>query len=586
MLLKRGFGVRAKLFAVSLALMSVVGIGSGLYAEQVLRDWLEMRIEAELARHANTASTTLEMLGTDQPSEEMDRIATRLGASTEARVTIISAQGVVLGDSEVAPAAVPEIENHAARPEVQTALRDQRGVTRRYSTTIGTDMLYVAVPYGQAPSNGVVRVAMPLSEVDDALDRLHLLILIAGLVGLGLSIFMSGLASQLATRAVRGLVESAHRAASGEGSRRLSVTSRDELGRLAGTFNEVVDELDRTVTTLADERDHLETILESMSEGVVALDAEMRITRANRAALKLLGVSRPEPGASLLETIRFPALIDLVTNEPLRVDDVTDLELPGARFAQAHVAPLSSGGCVIVMRDVTRTRKLEATRRDFVANVSHELRTPVSVIRANADTLADGAIEDPESAAIFLEALSRNADRLSRILADLLDLSGMEAGERELQLEATDVHAVAARVIASLANAANAKEVSLTSELEPGLLVQADAHALEQVLSNLVENAVRYSQVGASVTLQAAEADGTVRIEVADTGPGIAARHRERVFERFYRIDPGRSREMGGTGLGLSIVKHLVEAMHGRIGVDAREPRGSIFWFTLPKSRS
>lgn len=575
-------GVRGKLFAVSLALMLLVGLVSGVYAEKVLRNWLEGRIETELFRDAETAGTLLELLASESQSSDIDRIATRIGAATQARVTVISAQGVVLGDSDLQPARVADIENHARRREVQAALAGKRGISRRYSTTLGTDMLYVAVLYGDGPEASVVRVAMPLSEVDQAVSRLRLLLAIAGLVGLGLSVFMTGLASQLATRALRGLVDSARRVAKGEGVRRLPIASSDELGHLATTFNGVVDELDRTVTVLADQRDHLETILESMSEGVLALDSKLRITRINRAALELLAIARPTEAVPLLETIRNPALIDLLRSGSIGAEETTELKLPGARFAQAHAAPLQTGGCVLVLRDVTRTRQLEATRRDFVANVSHELRTPVSVIRANAETLAAGAINDPESAPIFLEALSRNADRLSRILADLLGLSSMEAGEYELALEGVELNEVVARVVRSLQPAAEAKGVVLSNELSAGLLVQADTHAVEQVLSNLLENAVRYSDQGGTVLLRSSVAHDLVRVEVADNGPGIAASHRERVFERFYRVDPGRSREMGGTGLGLAIVKHLVEAMHGQIGVEPREPRGSVFWFRLP----
>ncbi len=577
-------GVRGKLFAVSLLLITVVGLGSGLYLQQVLRGWLEARIEAELLRDAQIARALLEVADPEFTVNAMDPLAKRLADSSGASISVMSGRGEVLGNSLVKRWSVGNSENQSAYSEVKRALAHENGVSRRYSTTVGAEMLNVAVPFDTSRGAGVVRVAMPLSEVDEAVARLRLLLGVAGLVGLGLSIFMSGLASQLATRAMRGLVDSARQIASGEGIRRLHVPSTDELGRLAGTFNEVVGELDQTVRVLADERDHLETILDSMSEGVLALDTSHHITRVNRAALELLAVKEPVSGAPLLETIRVPELIELVTSESAPRGQTAEFALPGARFVQAHSAPLRTGGCVVVMRDVTRTRQLEATRRDFVANVSHELRTPVSVIRANAETLSDGAINDPESAPVFLAALSRNADRLAHILSDLLGLASMEAGEYELKKETVDVQAIGARVISSLTSAADAKELTLKNELAAGTMAWADAHAVEQVLTNLLENAVRYSDKGGAVSLRGLERAGGFRIEVVDDGPGVSAPHRERVFERFYRVDPGRSREMGGTGLGLSIVKHLVEAMKGRVGVDPREPRGSVFWFTLPRA--
>jgi two-component system phosphate regulon sensor histidine kinase PhoR len=237
---------------------------------------------------------------------------------------------------------------------------------------------------------------------------------------------------------------------------------------------------------------------------------------------------------------------------------------------------------VIVMHDVTDIRRLENIRKDFVANVSHELRTPVSIVQANAETLLDGALEEPARARTFVEALHRNAERLSRIIADLLDLSRLEAGRYRFDIASVDVEEAVERSLEAVHEKALGREQNIEVSIPEGQAVLADAKALEQVLSNLLENSIKYTPRGGHISVRAEERGGQVRLEIQDDGPGIEAEHRARIFERFYRIDPGRSRDMGGTGLGLAIVKHFVESMGGRVGVDPAFPRGSIFWVTLP----
>jgi two-component system phosphate regulon sensor histidine kinase PhoR len=243
----------------------------------------------------------------------------------------------------------------------------------------------------------------------------------------------------------------------------------------------------------------------------------------------------------------------------------------------------ADGGVVVVLDDVTEVRRLERVRKDFVANVSHELRTPISVIKANAETLLEGALDDPPAARRFVEGLYRHADRLGRLVSDLLDISRLESGRRELAEEAIPLAEVVDDVVESLLGEAAAKGVVITSVVSDEIEVQVDPKALEQVFFNLLDNAIKYSPRGSTVELVASVQPDGVRVEVRDDGPGIDPKHRERIFERFYRVDPGRSREMGGTGLGLSIVKHLVESMSGELGVEPRRPRGSVFWLRLPQ---
>ncbi len=346
-------------------------------------------------------------------------------------------------------------------------------------------------------------------------------------------------------------------------------------------------ELESTVATLAAERSRFEAVLESMDEGVVAVDEAQQLTMINRAALGLLSLSIEQGGSTLAERIPIPTLHELVqralAGHPERREFETRTTPP--RQVLAYASPLrNQQGAVVVMHDVTEIRRLERIRRDFVANVSHELRTPVSIIRANAETLLDGAIEKPDIARRFLDAQLRNADRLAALLADLLEISRIEAGTYETAPDVLPIAPVVEHTIDNVEQLAKEKNIAISSEVPEDMSAWADEQALEQVLLNLVDNAVKYTPAGGKIVVRAVPRGDHVRIEVEDNGPGIEPRHRARVFERFYRVDKGRSREVGGTGLGLAIVKHLAEAMEGQVGVEPAAPHGSIFWIHLPAS--
>jgi two-component system phosphate regulon sensor histidine kinase PhoR len=332
---------------------------------------------------------------------------------------------------------------------------------------------------------------------------------------------------------------------------------------------------------LAEERRRFRAVLTSMAEGVLLLDGERRVMLSNPAAVRLLGLPAQSLGRSLLEVIRAPVLYALVEQARANQPDEAEFDA-GSRRLRARAAPLpASQEVAVVIHDVTELRRLETMRRDFVANVSHELRTPLSVIRANAETLLGGGLADTTRAQGFVEALHRNAERLSALLSDLLDLSRIESGLFHLELKPVSVHEAVRQAVEIMGPRAEARTQALTLEAPAGLIALADEKALVQILLNLLDNAIKYTPEGGCLVIRAAPAGEHVRVEVLDDGPGIEPQHRERVFERFYRVDKGRSREMGGTGLGLSIVKNLVEALGGQVGVSANPPGGACFWFTL-----
>jgi two-component system phosphate regulon sensor histidine kinase PhoR len=563
-------GLRGKLFLVALALTLAVLVPGGLYMQHELRVNTGNRIERDLERDLQSARLLLENAPASAPAD-FDRLADSLGETLSCRVTLMTVDGRVVGDSEVALARLARVENHASRPEVEQALATGHGADGRRSRTTQADLLYLAERFRGPNIEGVVRVAHPLDEIQEAVARLRWQLFIAGLISLFAGIALSAAAAHYMTRTLRELVDSAHALAGGS----------PEPGPLAGSLKRLSQEIERTVGALASERARFAAVLEGMNEGVIALDRESRVTLMNRAAHELLGSGDDAVGRALLELVRVPALDELVRGGK---PHTAQLELRQTRRrVLARLAPQPGTGAILVLHDQTTLHRLETIRRDFVANASHELRTPVSVISANAETLRAGALDDPSTAPALVEAIYRNAVRLTTLITDLLDLSRLEAGRARVDLEPVALGAAAQRAVEAVEREAERRRVAITVAVPAELSGAADAGALHQVLVNLLSNAISHTPEGTQVVVAAepSGSEGRIRLEVRDDGPGIPPGHRRRIFERFYRIDPGRSRDMGGTGLGLSIVKHLVDSMGGSVGVSENRPRGSVFWVEL-----
>ena len=581
--------LRLKLFLVSIGLIvisvvvldAVVTSRVGAQVAESVRE--DLRVRARLvAREAATLSAP--------PSDVVawDALADAQGAAAGARVTLIAPSGTVLGDSEVATAALAAVENHKDRPEVRAALETGAGEDERLSATVHVSFLYVAVPFRHgADVAGVARVATPLRAVDAAKADARRVIGWATAAAILFAIVMSGVASRRMSGAVEDLTAVARKMGEGDLATRTRTKGHDEVASLGQTLDALAESLSRTMDELRAERDLLGSILEGMQEGVLLLDDDGQVVLVNASLRAMMGLGKDVRGAPLLEVVRDATLheiLDRVRAERKAVPG--ELELPGAkpRRLMVHASPLASdeGGLLAVFVDVTELRRLESMRRDFVANVSHELRTPVAAIQSAAETLEGGALDEPEPARKFVGIVSRNAARLRALIEDLLELSRIESKELRMRKEPVDLADVVASVLALSKDRAEKKGVALRSTVEHGAVVTGDPSALEQVVGNLVDNAVKYCPAGASVTVSATTEDDGVALRVADTGPGIDARHLPRLFERFYRVDPSRSRDLGGTGLGLSIVKHLVEAMRGAVRVESELGKGSTFVVTLP----
>jgi two-component system phosphate regulon sensor histidine kinase PhoR len=578
-------GFRMKLFVASVALMAGVGAACVLYLHRELERSLEERADATLASHADTVRLLAETSAVTSSPDALQRACTDLAATQGTHVAILAPDRSVLCDSGHALDTQARREDYRAQPEIAAAFAGRRSRARRYSPSFEAEMVHEAVPFAHPAGCGVVRVSVRTADMVADAARMRVPFLVTALLGILGALLVSWIASHMLSRTLRSLVTSAHALAEGERHGNAEVHSLDELGGLAGSLDRVADDIEATVAALATERARLEGVLEGMSEAVLMLDRERRVVLSNSAAARLLGLAGNPAGQPFIELVRAPAIHRLLAEaaEP----SACEFELPGvpARRVLAQVTPSREGSdCVVVMYDVTSIRQLETVRRDFVANVSHELRTPVTIIRANAETLLDGAMSDPVHGPRILEALHRNAERLSRLVDDLLDLARLEASRFQLESDEIAVQGAVQGAVDSVERAAQAKDIRIELDVDPALRVRADDKALDQILVNYLDNAVKYTPGGGRVRVSAHRREDKVRIEVIDNGPGISPQHRARIFERFYRVDPGRSRAMGGTGLGLSIVRHLAETLDGDAGMEPAQPHGSIFWVSLPSA--
>ncbi len=589
-------GVRLKLFLASFAVIAIsVTIGDAYLAHAIDR-YLTDGIAQDLSVRARLLA--MDAARDNAPANDTaawDALADRFGAAAAVRVTFIASDGHVLGDSEVDTSKIPSLENHSGREEVMAALGGHEGKSARLSVTVNERMLYVAVPFerpahdGVEAMTGVARVAKPLVAVDEAIGAVHEIVFLAFALALLFAVLLSSAAAQRMSAVVRSLTETARRMQAGDLEVRTHISGTDELAELGRALDQLAGSLENTLDELRSERDMQRRILEGMHEGVLVLDAEARVATMNHALREMLLLPADAVGKLLLEVIRHAELHMLL--EMARADGQSsgEVELPGIKPRRLLVGATAlhdegEEGIIAVIVDVTDLRRLESLRRDFVANVSHELRTPVAAVRSAAETLRT-SVTDPNAATRFIDIIERNAQRLHSLIEDLLELSRIESKEFRLKRERVDIAALFNIVIGLFRERAERKQIRLDMRVdEPVPSLETDARALEQILTNLVENAVKYCPPGSSVTLSAENKGELVRLAVTDTGPGIAEKHLPRLFERFYRVDAGRSRELGGTGLGLSIVKHLAEALGGKVSVDSTIGQGSAFNVVLRAS--
>lgn len=559
------------------------------WQETQLLDLVRQRLRGDaILVRKELGSKFLQMDG----SELQNRVR-KMAAYMDTRLTIVDQAGNVLADSEQEMLSdVNAMDNYLSRREFVQAARTGEGHSRRTSLRLGAPYLYYTVAIKRGLETvGFVRAAHELTAVEDQVTAAEKL---TAYLGFGVTLIGLVVAYWLTTRLVspiNDLTEAAEGIAAGNYTRRIPINSRDELGALARSFERMSKELAYREAELRENVQRHTTVLSGMTEGVLAVDSQQHVLFANAAAGKKLRFNPDNVvGAPLLEVVRSHELRNLVNqcleNSKPVYGSVSWKSQNQVLALDVRATPLPSGaipGVVLVLQDVSELKRLEGIRQQFVANVSHELKTPLSSIRAYAETLLNGAIEDKAHARNFLGRIDEQAARLNELILDLLSLARIESGQAVLDLTEVPLQQVVKRCLDFCEGRAKAKDIALVNEIsDKQLAVRGDEESLQHILDNLIDNAVKYTPPGGTITISCSLQDGEARIEVVDTGVGIAAEHHDRLFERFYRVDKARSRELGGTGLGLSIVKHLCQAMGGSVSVSSTLGKGSTFSVRLP----
>jgi two-component system, OmpR family, phosphate regulon sensor histidine kinase PhoR len=523
--------------------------------------------------------------------ERLDKLCQDLAAKVGSRMTVIDLQGKVLADSGKSPQETAQMENHLNRPEVYRALAEGLGQHIRYSSTLKIDMLYVALPIVNNSRNiGVLRLALPLTSVQRVLFALRKTIAISLFFTLGLAFLLGSVLAKAIISPINRIIYVSSKFAQGDFKRRIFHVSSDEIGQLSSTLNKMAQDIEEKILEIDTKSQHLEAIFNSMVEGVIVTDASERIISFNHAVEELFGVELGQAqGKFILEGIRNSEISGLINNVLKNAGVISKeivLVLPEQKIVQANVSPVFEKdkvtGCVAVIHDMTNIRRLETIRQDFVANVSHELKTPLTSIKGFVETLLEGALQDKDNSLDFLKIVDQHVDRLNMLIDDLLELSHLESKEMVLTKAKLNLAGLVNQVILGFKSQARKRGLEIKSDLPADLEIMADQSKIEQVFSNLIHNAVKYNKDNGFVRIYSEPLADKIKITIEDSGCGIPVKDLPRIFERFYRVDKARSRQLGGTGLGLSIVKHIVELHDGQVSVESTEGLGSKFCLLLP----
>jgi two-component system phosphate regulon sensor histidine kinase PhoR len=562
------------------------------YASRSLRHFYIDQSAIDLEARAHLLEQQFREVIDPLDTKAVDLLCKKIGKSASTRITIILPTGKVVGDSDEDPRSM---DNHANRPEVRLALNGQVGTSIRYSRTVRTELMYLAWPMTINNGEfGVLRVSIPMNALDKPLRNIEIKIVAVGLV---IAILAAGL-SLLVSRRISSPIEQfkkwAESISRGELQVRPPFAQTDEMAGLSEAMNKMTSQLVDRIETEERQRNEMEAVLSSMVEGVIAVDMEERVINMNQAAAEMLSCDPSKvQGRSIQEVARNVDLQNfiksaLATHELIEMDIV--LYADGEHILNLRGTMLRDGeghrmGALIVLDDVTRLRKLENIRKEFVANVSHELKTPITAIKGFSETLCTGDVNDPVDAKRFLEIIDKNANRLESIVEDLLSLSKIEREEerKEIILEEGSIKEVMKSAMKVYQTKANEKNIKIDLQCDEDIRAHMNAPLLELAVGNLLDNAIKYSNARSNVRSTAMQTEEEVIIQIQDHGIGIAKENLPRLFERFYRVDKARSRKMGGTGLGLALVKHIVQAHGGQVSVESTPGKGSTVTISLPK---
>ncbi len=577
------------IFPYYLLIIAITLFASAWCATVLLKDFYFNHFQQELeVRCALIEKDVAEFLDSSDHSG-LDNFCKNLYRINKSRITVIASDGRVLADSIEDPG---KMENHSGRLEISEAFKGTTGRSVRYSPTLHENMMYVAKPLPwKGRGSFVLRLSVSVELLDRTLAEIYKKLLIAGIAIAAIAILIGILVSRRISRPILELEKGAADFAKGSFGKKLELSEIDEIGELAGSMNFMADELNRRMREIIEQRNRQDAILSSMMEGVIAVDADGRLLSINRAACELLKAPEKYEGKLFHEIIRNSALhkfIDGILEDKKTIEKELAFFDEDSRqlYVRGTVLNDPEGGCIgalIVMNDITRLKRLENMRSEFVSNVSHEIKTPLTAIKASVETLLEPGLNNEEMGNL-LKIIGRHTDRLTSIVEDILSLSKLEQekGQDATRFSEALLENVINAAVADCRVKAEAKGISLLVNCNSSIVARMDSSLMEQAVVNLVDNAIKYSDDKGSVEVGAGREDGKILISVKDHGCGIPQEHLPRIFERFYRVDRARSRKLGGTGLGLSIVKHIANVHGGRVEVESAVGKGSRFTIILP----
>ena len=595
-----------------LSVLVLVLASTHLYLDRAIRDFWVSHLEQRLLREVRFARVHLsDVANTD---EKLIPLVNEVGLRLGVRATLINGQGRVLADSETDPSDLSALENHADHPEISAARQQGRGSSLRYSNILDTEILYVATAVPEiGDGHYVLRLALPLRDMEYIEQLISRAIWMASILGLCLALLLAYTTSRYISRPILDAIWFVRNIASGRLKHRtLRVGSTRELRELGTALDDMRRQVQTHIGQITLEKSRLEAVLTSITEAILVTDQSGRILMGNQTFEKLFGVSGAIEGRMPIELVRHRDVQNAI-DQTLKTGQAIFLDLTRSDGRERHfdvqIAPILQNdhiaGSVTIFYDITELRRLERIRKDFVANVSHELRTPLTTIKGCAATLADGALDNKEASQRFVQMINTHADRLHNIVEGILDLSRIESGALPLETGVYPIQEMINSVVGQIRPMAKEKILTIEINIKKNVQVQCDRKLIEQALINLLDNAVKYTPEGGKIWIQTRDFKHVenvdenrrnrpeenenqtrmrrIALEVKDTGIGVPLSDMDRIFERFYRVDKGRSRAMGGTGLGLSIVRHIMDAHGERVYVESEQGKGSTFGLTLPK---
>ena len=582
-------GIRSRIFFIVFVLLTISIAITYVVAERDLNNTFKEQTLNELEKKANLLAISVGSLTRFDDINAADLFANELGSATNSRVTFIKNDGQVIGDSELDFDEISIIDNHGNRSEVIDALKNGAGWSSRYSSTLNQDLLYFAIQDNEDVYPNIIRISVPITYIDNITDTLGLSVLLLFVVVFIVSAIASGVSANYLYSNIQELANVASNISKGktisDDIDALPTQRDDEFGTVARSISQLSEDLKNQIKIIAKQRDQFGLVLDDLGEGIIVTNKKGKVVFTNEQASVILNTENLFDRN--IKEFDIPALNYLFkrVKSKKRADIEFEIEI-NRRTTKWVLGSMNqsktTGQFILVLHDITQLRQLNSMRRDFISNLSHELRTPVSVIRANSETLLDGALEDKKEAKIFSKAILHNAERLTSMVSDLIDLSRIDYGDLKLNIVEVNLDNFIKSFIDSMKSVMKKKDIYIEYQPRHKKNIMADVQALERVMNNLIDNAFKYSPKGSVIEISTITNNNHIKISVADQGSGISEIDQEYIFDRFYRTASARASENKGSGLGLAIVKNLINSLNGEVGVSNRPEGGSIFWFTLP----